>query len=179
LVRARVFFFLILDIITYYFLIPTNRRYKISPRPKVKSREVTLTLAIRPRYIDGAFPFDVPDHLRYRVLRWDRYQHVNMIGHHVAFQDPAFFLLRQAPKNASQIPPHGTKKRFLATFRNEDNVKLGSPISCGLGSQTRPSRFDLSWLACSRLEKVAVDRPKRQTSTVTPAKPGDYPFYLI
>ena len=26
--------------------------------------------------------------------------------------------------------------------------------------------------------KVAVDRPKRQTSTVTQAKPGDYPFYL-
>ena len=23
-----------------------------------------------------------------------------------------------------------------------------------------------------------MDRPKRQTSTVTPAKPGDYPFYL-
>jgi hypothetical protein len=51
-----------------------------------------------------------------------------MIGHHVAFQDPAFFLLRQPPKNASQILPHRTKKRFLATLRNEDNVKFAVPF---------------------------------------------------
>jgi hypothetical protein len=55
--------------------------------------------------MDRALSLDEPDHLRHRVFRWDRDQHVHVIGEKMALLDPAFFLLGQPSKHLSQMPP--------------------------------------------------------------------------
>ena len=44
------------------------------------------------RDANRAFALDEADHLGNRVFRRDRDQHVHMIGHQMAFLDPAFRL---------------------------------------------------------------------------------------
>src|ERR1700730_12676870 len=48
--------------------------------------------------MDRALTFDEPYYLGYRILRWNRYHHVHVIGHEMSFFDSALLLLRQAAK---------------------------------------------------------------------------------
>jgi S1-C subfamily serine protease len=42
--------------------------------------------------MNRALPLDVADHLRHRVLRWNRNQHVDMVSHQMPFFDLTLFL---------------------------------------------------------------------------------------
>ena len=43
--------------------------------------EAALPFTVNPRHMNGALALDIPHHLRYRILRWYRDQHMHMILH--------------------------------------------------------------------------------------------------
>ena len=92
------------------------------------AREIALTLAIRPRQMNGALPLDVPDDLRHRVFRWYRNQHVHMIEHHMAVLYPAFLLLGKPAQHLAEVSPNVPEQRFLAAFRNENDMIFAVPF---------------------------------------------------
>jgi hypothetical protein len=94
------------------------------------SHEVALPLSIRPGQVDRTLALDKTDHLRNRVLRWDRDHHVNMIRHEVTFFDPALLLQGQLAEHLSEMLPQ---------FPIKTPRGICTPISCGLGSRNRPS----------------------------------------
>lgn len=69
---------------------------------KVLPHKIAFAFCVYPCQMNRAFAFDVPHHLRYRVLRRYLYQHVYMVGHQVPFQYPALLLLRQSVKYLAQ-----------------------------------------------------------------------------
>jgi hypothetical protein len=54
--------------------------------------KVAPMLPIDPRQVDRTFALDKPNHLRYRILRWDRNQHMHMIYQQMAFLNLALLL---------------------------------------------------------------------------------------
>ena len=69
----------------------------------------TLT-KIRPRYVNRALPLQVADHLRHRILRRDRNQHVHVVRLQMTFQYPALTLTRQLAQNFTQMHPNLPKQ---------------------------------------------------------------------
>jgi len=69
--------------------------------------EVPLPLSERTGDVDRALALDVANRLRHRVLRWNRDQHVNVIGHHVALLDAALLLLRKLPEHHTEMTAQG------------------------------------------------------------------------
>jgi hypothetical protein len=75
-----------------------HSRIIASPRPTVETKyprgpevpydEVALALAVIPRQVNRALALDESDHLRHRVLRRNRQQHVPVVRHQVPFFDP-------------------------------------------------------------------------------------------
>src|SRR5271165_4398511 len=67
-----------------------DRRDEISACPELVSGEVLrLSLDIQ-RDPNRAFALNKADHFCNRVFRWNRDQHVDMIGHQTALLDPTF-----------------------------------------------------------------------------------------
>jgi len=48
-----------------------------------------------------ALRFDEANHLRDRIFRWNRNQHMHVIREKMTFLDPALFLLRQLAEHLS------------------------------------------------------------------------------
>jgi hypothetical protein len=67
--------------------------------------KISLSPSVYSRQMDGALALDEPNHLRHRILRWDRDQHVHVIRQQISFHDPAFLLLGQFPKDLAQESP--------------------------------------------------------------------------
>jgi len=51
--------------------------------------------------MDRTLPFDEANHLRDRMFRWNRNQHMHVIREKMTFLDPALFLLRQLTEHLS------------------------------------------------------------------------------
>ncbi|CAB1369860.1 protein of unknown function [Denitratisoma oestradiolicum] len=108
LVQPLVLLLLVSDIPPNHLFISPNRRYKIPSRPKVLTNKVALTLPIHSSYVDRTLSFYVSHHLRHRILRRYRNQHVHMVCHQVPLQNLALLALRQLPK---RLPKVGTQLR--------------------------------------------------------------------
>src|ERR1022692_3605100 len=111
-----------------------------------------------------------------------------MIGHQMPFLDPAFLLLGQSSEHLSQVAAQLRIQRLPAAFGDEHDMVLSrhgicTPICCDLGSAARPS-MELH-CACALAAHgpefhrwMAGEHPrKRQTSTASPAEPGELPMY--
>src|SRR5262249_10295972 len=109
--------------------------------------------------VDGALPLDEPDHLRYRILRWNRHQHVHMVRHQVAFFHLALLLRGQSPKHLSKVPTKLTVQRPATTLRDEHDVVFALPprVAQTLRLVHRGSPFRV--LGGSRLEVSTMDNP--------------------
>ena len=83
------------DVRAYHLFIPTHRRYKVTAGPKTLPHEISLPPTIATRDVDRALAFDVPDHLRHRILRWDRYHHVYVIRQQMPLFDTTLLPLGQ------------------------------------------------------------------------------------
>jgi hypothetical protein len=68
------------------------------------AHEVALPFTVDPRQMDRAFPVDEPDHLRDRILRRNRNQHVHVIRQQVSFFDPSLLLRGQFLEHIPEIP---------------------------------------------------------------------------
>jgi hypothetical protein len=61
--------------------------------------------AVGPRQVDRALALDLSQHFRHRLLGRTGKQHVNVVRHQVAFQNPAILLLGHTAKDLSQVLP--------------------------------------------------------------------------
>src|SRR5215472_3162067 len=102
---------------------------KYPPVPEVLSHEVALPFPVNPGEMDRALTLDEPDHLRHRVLRWDRDQHMHMIGHQVPFLDLRLLLRGQLVEHLAEMPAQLQIQSLPSTFRNEDGVVFAVPPS--------------------------------------------------
>ena len=91
-------------------------------------------------------PLDEADHLGHRIFRWDRKQHVHVIGHQMPLLNFRVLLKRELAEHFAQMPSQLLIQRLSPTFRDEDNMIFAVPS--GLGSRTRSSAEFLSceWL---------------------------------
>src|SRR5258705_7433611 len=127
--------------------------------------------------MDRTLALDKSDHLRDRIFWWNRNHHVNVIQHKMAFFDSAFLLQRQLAediaKMRSQLPVQG----LSPALGNEHNVIFALPLAVAVILVHREASFRV--LGGSRSEASSMDDcRKRQTSTATPAEPGDLPWGL-
>ena len=63
------------------------------------SSKILFVFAVGPRQVDRALALDLSQHFRHRLLGRTGKQHVNVVRHQVAFQNPAILLAR----------PHGER----------------------------------------------------------------------
>ena len=89
--------------------------------------EIAFALSINPRHVDRALALDETYHLRHRVFRRDRQQHVHVIGHQMPFLDLRFLLKRKLAEHFAQMPTQLLIQRLAATFRDEDNMIFAVP----------------------------------------------------
>ena len=89
--------------------------------------EVTSAACERPGDVNGALALQEPDHLRYRVFRRYRDQHVHVVGEQVAFLDAALLLLGELSEHRPKVAPQLGVQRLAAVLRNEDDVVLALP----------------------------------------------------
>jgi len=127
LVHSSVFAFLLLNVLADSFFVTSYSGYKISSGPEIVTCEVFLSPKKRPCNVDGALAFDVTYYLSNRVLGWNRDEHVNMVGHEVAFQDFTFPLPSQLPEHLTQILAQLFEKRFAPAFGNPYHMVLAVP----------------------------------------------------
>lgn len=57
------------------------------------SRTYTFALSIKPAHVNRPLALDEADHLRNRVFRRDRKQHMDVIGHQMPFLDIRLLLM--------------------------------------------------------------------------------------
>ena len=62
------------------------------------------------------------------MLRWNRDQHMHMVGHQMTFFDAAVFVARKFVKDLTQMPTQLTVQDSTATFWNENNVVFALPL---------------------------------------------------
>ena len=99
--------FLRLNVLPNVLLFKANRRHRISARPEFLTVEVALPPAKLPSYRNRALPLHIADDLRDRVFRGNVDHHVDVVLHHVTFDNLALFLDRQLVKHRTQIRPDG------------------------------------------------------------------------
>ena len=68
------------------------------------------------------------DDRRHRIFWWDRDEHVDVVGHHVPFEDRAFFLFRQFVKEGADGLPDVSIQGFPPTFGHEHDVIFAVPF---------------------------------------------------
>ncbi len=77
---------------------------------------------------NSAFALHEANHFRDFILWWYLHEHVNMIGHEMAFQNLAFFLVSQLVKYSTQPWAYLAVESFPSPFRDEDNMVLQIPF---------------------------------------------------
>jgi hypothetical protein len=106
LIQLLVGQFLVSDVGSDHFLIPTNGRDKVSSRPEFVTEKIPhLALDIL-RDPNRALPFHVSDDLCHRIFGRYRDQHMDVIRHQMPLLDPAFLAAREIVKYLTQMPFH-------------------------------------------------------------------------
>src|SRR5262249_17184817 len=126
--ESLVLLLLIADVLADEGFIPPHRRHEVPAGPEVLADEIALPLAECPGDVDGALSLDVPDHVRDRILRRNRQQHVNVIDHQVPFLDTTLLLLRKRPEDRAEFPLDRAVDRAATTLRDEHDVILAIPL---------------------------------------------------
>src|SRR5215472_8280797 len=91
-------------------------RDEVSPGPEMLPYEIALPLAVDTGQMDSALPFNVRDHFRHRIFRWNRNHHVNMVGHQMPLLDPALLLHCQSAEHLPEMLPQLPVQRLPATL---------------------------------------------------------------
>ncbi len=105
-----------LDVLAHRLLVTPYSREEVAARPKVLADKIPLPASERASDVDRALALDVPDHLRYRVLRRDRDHHVYMVHLQVPFFDLALPLPGQRVEHLTQSAPQLSIDRALRYF---------------------------------------------------------------
>src|SRR4029077_16914841 len=94
--------------------------------------------------------------------------------HQMALFDPTLFLGCQFPEHLSKMRPESAVQHFSATFGDEHQMIFCTPTPYGSKFRTCPSWFPPFVCLAAHEESLHDGHPfKRQTSTATPAEPGE------
>ena len=74
--------------------------------------------------MDGTLALDVAHHLSNRILGRNRYEHVNMVRHEVAFQYVTLPLPSQLPEDLAQVLAELFEEDFPPAFWNPYHMVL-------------------------------------------------------
>jgi len=116
------------DVLADSYFVPTYGRYEVATCPEVLPDEIALLLQILPRDLDRALAFDVADHLRHRVLRRDRDQHVHVVGHQMPLLDGTPLVLRKRSQELTDMSTQRSVENLAPIFWNEHDVVLALPL---------------------------------------------------
>lgn len=123
-----IFLVLISDVCPDHLFVESNRGYKITSRPEILSDEIPGFPGESSRYRYCTLPFDIPDYIRYRVLRRNANADMHVIRHQVPFYYLTFFLFRQLPQYLAEMFADRSKYHLLPPLRDKDNVIFAIPL---------------------------------------------------
>src|ERR1035437_7239859 len=98
-----VFFVLISDVSPDHLFIKSNRGHKVTSGPEILSREILRLPCKSPRYRYRTLPFDIPNNIRHRVLRWNADTNMHVIRHQMPLYNMAFVLDCQLTKYLAKM----------------------------------------------------------------------------
>jgi len=101
---------------------------KYAPGPEVLPDKVARPPGKLSGNVDRALPLDVTDHVRHRMLRRDRQQHVAVVGQSMPFFHVTLALPGQTSQYFTQIPAQLPVDRSLPVLRDAHNVLLTGPF---------------------------------------------------
>src|ERR671924_1797010 len=116
-----------LDISTNLLFLKPNRGHRIPSRPEAFPIKVALSSTKLSSHGDGTLALDIPNHLGHRILRRNPDEHVDMILHHMPFQDGAPALPGQLTQHRPKKTPDLAIQRFLPSLRDKDHVIFTLP----------------------------------------------------
>ena len=92
------------------------------------ARHVPTPSQIAPGDVDGGLSLDETDHLRHRIFRGNRDQHMNVIRHQMTFFDTTLPLLGQGVKDLTQMMSQFLVKRLATVLWNKYDMILARPL---------------------------------------------------
>src|SRR5215470_8578165 len=117
-----------LDIGANLFFLKTHRGHRIPSRPEALPIKVSLASSKLSRNGDGTLALDIPNHLSHRILWRNPDEHVDMVLHHMPFQDGTPSLPGQLPQHRTKKAPDLAIQRFLPSLRDKDHVIFTIPL---------------------------------------------------
>src|ERR1700728_585150 len=138
--------------------------------------KITLALSVHPCQMNCALALDEPHHLRYRILRRDRQQHMDVVGHQVALLHPALLLASQLPEHLAKVYPQLTVQGPSSALRDEHHVVFALPrrVAQTLIPVHRVSSFRA--LGGSRWKSLRWTLPKMSNFYCLPGRAGGPPM---
>src|SRR5919201_7037989 len=94
----------------------THRGHRIPTRPEAFPVEVSLASTELTRNGDGTLALAIANHLGHCILRRNPDEHVDMVLHHMPFQDGAPPLPGQLTQYRTKKAPDFAIQRFLASL---------------------------------------------------------------
>src|SRR5215471_11895398 len=117
-----------LDIRANLLFLKTHRGHCIPARPEAFPVEVSLSSTKLARHGDGTLALARPNHLGHRLLRRNPDEHMDMVLHHMPFQDGAPPLPRQLTQHWPKKTPDLAVQRFLPALWDKDHVIFTIPL---------------------------------------------------
>ena len=123
-----IFFVLISDISPDHLLIESNRGHKVSSGPEIFACEILGLSGKSSRYRYRTLPFDIANHIRYRVLRRYADADMHMIQHQMPFHNLTFLLCLQLAQYLSKMLADRPKYHFLSPLWYKYHVIFAVPF---------------------------------------------------
>ena len=123
-----VFFVLIPDVSPDHLLIESNRGHKVTSSPEILTREILSLPGKSSRYRYRTLPFDIANHIRYRVFRRNADADMHVIQHQMPFHNLTFLLLRQLAQCLAKMLADRSKYHFLAPLRYKYHMIFAIPF---------------------------------------------------
>ena len=127
-VVTPVLLLLISNVFANQLLVTPHSADVVASRPERLAGEIPAAAFAMPRNPDCALALDEADDRAHLVLWRNGYQHVDMVGHHMPFLDPALLLARQFVEHAAEILPQQSEQTPAAAFRYEHHMILAFPF---------------------------------------------------
>src|SRR5215470_3919758 len=122
--------FLLLDVTLDLLFVQAHAGHVVTPCPEAFPSEVAFFTS-QPRYMNGAFALDEPNHRSHSMFGWNRNAHMHVIGGRMPFNDLALFLPCEVTKNRSEFLPQVPKQLLASSFGHKDNVVFAIPLRVG------------------------------------------------
>src|SRR5262245_30262724 len=120
--------FLVLNVLPNHRLVAAHRRDKVPPGPELLPHKVAHLPAKGARNVNRTLPSEIPHHLRHRILRGNREQHVDVIRAQMPLLHLALLLAGQLPEHLAQGGAQLAVQRLAPPFGDKDHVIFAFPF---------------------------------------------------